>query len=530
MSRAGYPSDMSQSANSVTSASRFLIAAMGVVLILLLALAWQTAGSIQAHNETAMAVLEDYAELAADAFSRRAMVAVGYNGYRQAMTEFEVKLQNDAELPDDLAPAAFAFGIDAETKEIVTAGRREVSLAERALIVEMLLRFTQRQLPESGLVVLHHLRNDLQYSFVVKGLRDKSALFGYAVDRNWLGQTLAGVYDSESLLPESLADGAITNDMLYVEMRDAVNEVLFSKGTRDVYDAAGVVHLEDEYSGIFRGHTVTVAINPKLASSLIIGGLPMSRLPFVIAIIVLAVVLLVASIWQLRREQALAKLRSDFVAEVSHELRTPLTQIRMFTESLMLGRMEKDDEQERALSIVNRETQRMIHLVENILRFSGDSQARNGLDRQRQPLAPVVTSVVEEFRVIADAVGSRIVATVDEGIEAEVDSDALRQILLNLLDNAIKYGPKGQTVEVSVEQQDDEAILAVSDAGPGVPRKDRDRIWQGFHRLDRERQAAKAGAGIGLAVVQDLVRRHDGTVHVEDNDGGGARFVVQLPV
>jgi len=332
------------------------------------------------------------------------------------------------------------------------------------------------------------------------------------------------------LLPESLAGGVVTNDYLYVQMLDSNGQVLFQ--TVDVgYEETRVQKvLQDEYGGVFSGHTVVVAIDPSLAQSLIIGGLPKSRLPIVVAFILLATGLLVAAIRQLQRENELMQMRSDFVAEVSHELRTPLTQIRMFTESLIFERLGAKEDKRRALSIINRETQRLIHMVENILRFSDAGRSRDELSLQKQDLEPLVRSVVQEFQVIADAKESQLETSLEPGVIATVDTDAIRQVLLNLLDNAVKYGPQGQSISIKLNQENGGAVISISDEGPGIPASERERIWAGYYRLDRERDSAIAGTGIGLAVVGELVSRHGGTVSVVDSDRSGAMFVIELPL
>jgi len=112
---------------------------------------------------------------------------------------------------------------------------------------------------------------------------------------------------------------------------------------------------------------------------------------------------------------------------------------------------------------------------------------------------------------------------------AAVDDDALRQVLLNLLDNAVKYGPEGQEVRVGVRPRSPGALVWVDDEGPGIPTGDRERIWQRFFRLDAHRESAIAGTGIGLTVVRDLVAQHGGRSWVETGERGGARFVVEFP-
>jgi len=111
------------------------------------------------------------------------------------------------------------------------------------------------------------------------------------------------------------------------------------------------------------------------------------------------------------------------------------------------------------------------------------------------------------------------------------DRDALRQAVLNLLDNAVKYGPSRQTIVVSIETTDDGwARLCVTDQGPGIPLQDREEIWNPYHRLSRERRSAIAGAGIGLAVVRDIAQRLGGRAYVEGERDAGACFVLELPI
>jgi signal transduction histidine kinase len=232
---------------------------------------------------------------------------------------------------------------------------------------------------------------------------------------------------------------------------------------------------------------------------------------------------------QLRRERALQRLRAEFVASVSHELRTPLSQIRMFAETLLLGRVRSEEERRRALEIMDREARRLTHLVENVLQFSRGERGIVPLALERRGLAPLLRELLEQFGPLAAGSGATLTATLDESAVAAVDADALRQVLLNLLDNAVKYGPRGQDVIVKLERTPSGARLSVEDQGPGVPMSERRRVFERFQRLARDRHSAVAGTGIGLAVVRDLVVRHGGRVGIEDGSRGGARFFVELP-
>jgi signal transduction histidine kinase len=233
---------------------------------------------------------------------------------------------------------------------------------------------------------------------------------------------------------------------------------------------------------------------------------------------------------QLRREEELARLRSDFIASVSHELRTPLAQVRMFAETLLLGRVRSDEERLRSLRIVDQEARRLTHLVENILQFSRAERRAIRLVPAPLDVAPAVHETIEAFAPVARARKVTVRAEPDELARVLADPGALRQILLNLLDNAVKYGPAGQTVTVGAAADGRVVRFQVDDEGPGVDGKDRGRIWEPFQRLERDLQSAIAGSGIGLSVVRELVALQRGRAWVEEGPGGrGARFVVELP-
>jgi signal transduction histidine kinase len=215
---------------------------------------------------------------------------------------------------------------------------------------------------------------------------------------------------------------------------------------------------------------------------------------------------------------------------VSHELRTPLAQVRMFAETLLLGRVRSEDERQRSLQIVDQEARRLTHLVENILQFSRGERKAIRLAPVPIDVASQVREAVEAFAPVARARHVVVETVLDDDIVCMVDPAALRQILLNLLDNAVKFGPLGQTVNVALRRSGDRALIVVDDQGPGIPREHRARIWEPYQRLDSAVTAAVAGSGIGLAVVAQLVELHGGRAWAEAAPGIGARFVVEIPI
>ncbi|MBC8089558.1 MAG: HAMP domain-containing histidine kinase [Phycisphaerae bacterium] len=248
------------------------------------------------------------------------------------------------------------------------------------------------------------------------------------------------------------------------------------------------------------------------------------------AVVVLAMLAAAAAIVQLRRQHDLIRTRADFVSAVSHELRTPLAQIRMFSETLLMGRARSPEQGNRWLRIINRESERMTHLVESILLFSRSERNGTRLAREVNDLCEIVREATDAFLPIASAKSVTIVNDLVPHAVAFVDAGAIRQVLVNLLDNAVKYGPEGQTVTVKLQLAPRNTLeLSVTDQGSGVPKSQREAIWKPFVRLDQE-DGSTGGSGLGLSVVRDLVERHGGRILVADNpEQRGARFFALFP-
>ena len=332
---------------------------------------------------------------------------------------------------------------------------------------------------------------------------------------------------AESALLPSTVSGGIPNDSLVaIAVLDSAGATVFrSRSSSDDSSFAGEAALAGFGGLSARAHLVSTA-----AERLLVGRPLRSRLPLLVGLLVLTVALAAIALLQLRREHDLARLRADFTSGVSHELRTPLSQILLYGETLSLGRARSEADRRLAADAIVQEARRLVYMVDNILHFSRARQGGVDLDRVAAPLGPLVESVVSAFRPLADESGTRLITRIDEGLVAEVDSCAMRQILLNLLDNAVKYGAPGDVVTVTLSATDARARLAVEDEGRGIPADDRERIWAPYVRLRRDRTAARVGSGIGLSVVRDLTALHGGRAWVEEGDGAGARFVVELPL
>ena len=358
--------------------------------------------------------------------------------------------------------------------------------------------------------------------------------YGVVSESNAFMAAFAAEVAPESLLPPTLARQAGMDTLVSIVVRDGRGNVVYRSPWQYVGYAASY-----PLSKFVSGFTVEATLRGDVARRIVGDGSGgRGRLAVLLALLALTVGLLAVALRQLRREAALARLRADFVSSVSHELRTPLTQIRMFAELLRLGWTRSAEERDRSLAVIDQEAHRLGLLVERVLAFDRTERllaldrterATPSLTTEESEVAPLIRDAVTAFAPLAAVRGVTVETRLARGLVAPVDRGALRQILVNLLDNAIKYGPDGQGVTVSLRVHGAFARIVVDDGGPGIPESEREVVWEPFHRLARDANSSVAGSGIGLAVVRRLALAHRGRVLVDGAPGGGARIVVDLP-
>ena len=242
----------------------------------------------------------------------------------------------------------------------------------------------------------------------------------------------------------------------------------------------------------------------------------------------------------------LERVRRDFVANVSHELRTPLAAIGGYTETLLAGAVDDPERARRFLGIIERHSNRLGRLVDDLLTLSDLELGRTQLRRDAQDTAAAVHSCFETLRSKADAAGVSLETAVTDGLPAiDADADRLEQALLNLIDNAIKYTPSGGHVTVAAQAMsaanlpDEPAVsagesgwveISVNDTGVGVPAEDLARLTERFYRVDKARSREIGGTGLGLAIVKHIVQAHGGQMSIESTLGRGTTARLFLPV
>ncbi|MDB6067772.1 MAG: Integral rane sensor signal transduction histidine kinase [Pedosphaera sp.] len=229
-----------------------------------------------------------------------------------------------------------------------------------------------------------------------------------------------------------------------------------------------------------------------------------------------------------RLEDALQHNRR-FIADASHELRTPLTIMRGELESMVEGAVAASDLDIKAASILE-EVERLTRIVEGLFAVSrldaGEAQA----ERVQFDLAKLVTSTADQMCLLAEDKGISISSNAPREVAVEGDRARMKQVVVNLLDNAIKYTPTGGAVRLSVIACGDKAVLEVEDNGIGIPLEARPHIFERFFRVDKARSREMGGAGLGLSIVKSICTAHGGLVDFQSEEGTGSRFKVELPL
>ncbi len=448
----------------------------------------------------------------------------------RALYYFDVSLDS---IPDPRAPL------------IATRGGTSPDSAERAWLADTVRAFTfaspdnlriARQL-FGALAVAH------QYSTIYAQYGDRLTAVVFTVRRDSTGRPLAALgmltdagsfvapffeplYRYRVVLPPLPGKWVPNDSALSVAAVDSLGRVFFASPVQYGSPLFSEVNMDPPL-----GHLrIRLAVNPAAREAVLAGGLPSSRAPLLLGALAATAVLIVLTILQVRAEVEYARQRSNFAASVSHELRTPLAQILLFAETVRLGRATSESRRMHAVDVIIREARRLMRLVDNVLHVSRSERVEMPVSLEWIEVRHVMGEIIEEFAPLATDAGSSIeLEAVDPSIVMNADSGAVRQMLLNVLDNAVKYGRKGQVIQVGVALAGSVARIWVDDEGPGIEGSDRARIWKPFVRLTTVSQRDVTGAGIGLAVVHELVIAQRGRAWVERGSRGGARFIIELP-
>jgi signal transduction histidine kinase len=230
------------------------------------------------------------------------------------------------------------------------------------------------------------------------------------------------------------------------------------------------------------------------------------------------------------REMALARLKSDFVSNVSHELRTPLSLIRLYAETLEMGRLTTAEKYREYYTIIRKESERLSSLINNILDFSRIEAGRKEYDFRETDLRELVHNTLDSYRYQIEQNGFTFEEKIDDVPSMRVDREAMSRSLLNLVNNALKYSQDRKYIGVNLYRQNGEVKLEVVDHGIGIPDQEQHKIFEKFYRVGDPLVHNTKGSGLGLSLVRHIVQAHGGQVYVDSTPGRGSKFTITLPL
>jgi len=228
------------------------------------------------------------------------------------------------------------------------------------------------------------------------------------------------------------------------------------------------------------------------------------------------------------REKYLSHLRSNFVSNVTHELKTPLTSIHLFAESVLLGRVETESGQKEYLQIILNETKRLKRMINNILDFSKKEQGRIDYKTEKVNVSELIVSALQELNYWLVEMNFTVHTELEEGVHMSGDYDSLKQVVINLLDNAIKYSGNQKEISIRLAAENNKIRIEFSDKGIGIPEDQLDSIFEKFFRVNDNMVDGIGGTGLGLTVVKEIVEAHQGEILVKSELKKGSIFTVLL--
>jgi two-component system phosphate regulon sensor histidine kinase PhoR len=264
-----------------------------------------------------------------------------------------------------------------------------------------------------------------------------------------------------------------------------------------------------------------------------IQSLVKSRAETNLVLLLLLIVILLVGVWiifrNVKKEVALAKIKSDFVSNVSHELRTPLALISMFAETLEMGRVKTEEKKKEYYSIISHEANRLSKIVNRILNFSQAEAGKRKFSFAKVQLNEIVESVVNTYSFHLQNKGFKFISQPDETIPLiYADKDAVSEAIINLIDNAVKYSQDKKEVELSTGMIGDLIYIKVKDQGVGISEKDQKRIFDKFFRVAGDNIHNTKGTGLGLSLVKQIVEAHKGEITLHSTPGKGSSFILKF--
>ena len=362
--------------------------------------------------------------------------------------------------------------------------------------------------------------------FIVRdGEKGSLAIAGAALDADYLKdqffpQTL------DDVINRNVADAQSDKNHAVMMLRGKYESTALAQSTG--WDG-GVPEVERNLEGAFPGLTLAIKLRGNTLAAIGERFARMSLLTLAALSLVLAAGIAL-TYRNVTKEMALARLKSDFVSNVSHELRTPLSLIRLYAETLEMGRLTNPEKYQEYYRIIRKESERLTALINNILDFSRIEAGRKEYDFRETDMSELVHNTLDSYRYQLEQSGFQFEEKIDEVPPLRVDREAMARSLLNLVNNALKYSQDRKYIGVNLYRDNGSVKLEVVDQGIGIPHHEQQKIFEKFYRVGDPLVHNTKGSGLGLSLVRHIVQAHGGEVSVDSTPGQGSKFTIVLPV
>lgn len=405
--------------------------------------------------------------------------------------------------------------------------RTAIDTYNNAALLSASTQMTQGALFEQSSCALFSESGDTAQFFVLLPLvrSDGQGEMGFK------GITLRNSFIRERVLPQTIdavlqrVDAGRYNTTPVISVRDESSAEIYSsrKGARSP-------EISTPFSPVFRQWKLGIGYPDTTVAALARSQFRQNLL-FIVLGLALLVLGLAVALRATRRELKLVEAKETFVSNVSHELKTPLALIRLFAETLEMGRVKNDEEMRDFGRIINRESNRLTQLINNILDFSRIEAGRRKYQFVETDIAEVIEEALQSYEYQLKSAGFDITTEIQSELPTVlVDREAMTQAVLNLLNNAIKYSTDVKRIDVRVEQRGWSLAVKIADLGVGIPRSEHRKIFEKFYRVSTGMVHDTKGSGLGLAIVRHIVEAHRGEILVDSAPGNGSRFTILLPI
>jgi signal transduction histidine kinase len=407
----------------------------------------------------------------------------------------------------------------------------ENRLLEQIRFIELI---NQNILPEIEYELSHGAPSELRSFNISRNEYDSTLQIGFfklpsAFQQSELfalGYQFKKDYILSTLFPEILTSVELGKDV-FVGILGDKDSLLYIQNNHPVSNYLVV----DNFSKLFVNWKVALFDNEGKSIEQLVGKEKQLYLMLFAGIIIVMLIGIVVMIRAVIHESEVSRMKSEFVSNVSHELKTPLALIRMFGETLDTGIVTDEKKRREFYSIIRKESERLTHLINNVLDFSKMDTGVKKYYFEEADLVQVVRSSLGAYKFHIRDNGFEIESLLpDESVMLKIDKDAISQALLNLLSNAVKYSDETKYIQVKVSKDSTSALISVTDSGIGIAKEELKKIFDKFYRVPATAGKERRGSGLGLTLAKHIIEAHGGIIEVESEVGKGSRFSVIIPL